>query len=68
MNSDGRTHAAGEVNANPSALFSMHGNVWEWVQDWWEPNYYAQFRRRPQQTRQVDFGRFRACVSGGLVL
>ncbi|MCX7422547.1 MAG: leucine-rich repeat protein [Planctomycetia bacterium] len=25
----------------------MHGNVWEWVQDWWEPTYYGQFQNKP---------------------
>ncbi len=23
----------------------MHGNAWEWVQDWWEPGYYDQFAK-----------------------
>ena len=46
-NSGGRTHAVGELTANPLGLFDIHGNVWEWVQDWWEPTYYGQFQEKP---------------------
>jgi formylglycine-generating enzyme required for sulfatase activity/serine/threonine protein kinase len=48
-NSEGRTHAVAELEANPFGLYDIHGNVWEWVQDWWEPNYYAQFQGMPAQ-------------------
>ena len=45
-NSDGRTHAAGALKANPFGLSDIHGNVWEWVQDGWDATYYGQFSEK----------------------
>lgn len=46
-NSGGRTHAAGELQANPFGLSDIQGNVWEWVQDAWVPTYYDDFAKQP---------------------
>ncbi len=34
-NSDGRTHAVALKKPNPAGFYDIHGNVWEWVSDWY---------------------------------
>lgn len=45
-----RTHAVGELRANPFGLYDMHGNVHEWIADRWHPQSYAKFA----QTAAID--------------
>ena len=41
-NSGGRTHPVGQKLSNDLGFHDMHGNVYEWTEDWYSADYYGQ--------------------------
>jgi formylglycine-generating enzyme required for sulfatase activity len=39
-NSGSKTHPVGQKKPNGLGIYDMSGNVWEWLNDWYDENYY----------------------------
>lgn len=59
------TQEVGSYPPNAYGLYDIAGNVWEWVLDWYRPNYYA--TGEPANPRGPQFGSLRIVRGGAWV-
>jgi len=61
-NARGKTHPVGQKKPNPFGLHDVYGNAWEWCQDWYAEDYYAD--SPPSDPSGATEGSYRVCRGG----
>jgi formylglycine-generating enzyme required for sulfatase activity/uncharacterized caspase-like protein len=65
-NSGSKTHPVGQKKPNGLGIYDMSGNVWEWVQDWYDENYY---RSSPKDNPKGAYsGQYRVLRGGSWLI
>ena len=63
-NSDWTTYPVGQKAANPFGLYDVHGNVSEWVYDWFDPEFYQTCAEGCKDPLGPDEGSYRIFRGG----
>jgi hypothetical protein len=64
-NSGNKPHQVGRRKANGLGVYDMSGNVWEWVEDWYDKDYYRKSSTDNPQCKQLGYERHKV-IRGGM--
>jgi sulfatase modifying factor 1 len=65
FNSENRPHPVAQLQANSWGLYDVHGNVYEWVNDYYDSNYYGECSEGCNDPLGPDPGTGRRVYRGG---
>jgi formylglycine-generating enzyme required for sulfatase activity len=66
-NSHEQSHPVGQKKPNGLGLFDLSGNLWEWLADWYDPDYYKYSPRNNPRGPESSWDRSRVIRGGSWI-